>query len=292
MQDLVDSDRANQTQPLELTTDPLLFPHLYPPQHYRRRRNTRRLSKNPIFMPELRILRRDIRRRYAEMFVNVINSHDLPLLIKFVQEFCRPDCRYIKDYIAEGSELQALREAMDRDMVTDLNGMIEIFAFCFLVMPDSFFTLKESQLRVKQGVRETQIFAKIAVTATRLYSFEIIDETRESMIEESQIIPSGDSSDDASSVESSFIDDEISLFHALKSPCFFPAVSHETKAHPYVPVINPTSFQERFRWTKIPVPMETRMDGILSFTLDERNQIRNLRASWEGFSERPFAFAH
>eukprot|EP01040_Poterioochromonas_malhamensis_P015374 gene15374-17202_t len=177
---------------------------------------------------------------------------------------------------------------MNRDMVTDLNGMIELFAFCFVLMPDSIFYLKEAQVRVKQGVRESHVFAKTTFTATRLYTFEILDETGESMIEENRVI-SGDSSDDASSVESNFVGE---YCQAVKSPCFSPSISYDTKSHSYVPVINPTSYKERFRWTKIPVPMETRMDGILSFTLDERNQIRNLRVTCEGFSERPIAFAH
>eukprot|EP01040_Poterioochromonas_malhamensis_P017728 gene17728-20469_t len=177
---------------------------------------------------------------------------------------------------------------MNRDMVTDLNGMIELFAFCYLLMPDSVFKLKIAQVKVKQGVRESLIFAKTTFIATRLYTFEIIDETSEAMIENDGVI-TGDSSDESSSVESNFMGDYCQV---LKSPCLSPSISYDTKALAYVPVINPTSFQERFRWTKIPVPMETRMDGILSFTLDERNQIRNLRVTCEGFLERPVAFAH
>jgi len=53
----------------------------------------RKRSFNVAFIPALRILKRDIRRRYIDMFNNVINSHDNQLFCSFIDEFYRPECK-------------------------------------------------------------------------------------------------------------------------------------------------------------------------------------------------------
>ena len=44
--------------------------------------------------PKLRVMKRDIRHRYTEIYNNVLNHPDADLLIAFFKEFCRPDCLF------------------------------------------------------------------------------------------------------------------------------------------------------------------------------------------------------
>ncbi len=46
-------------------------------------------------LPKLRIVKKDFRRRYIEMYNNVMNNHDADLLHRFLFEFCTPDCQFI-----------------------------------------------------------------------------------------------------------------------------------------------------------------------------------------------------
>lgn len=50
----------------------------------------RRPAANIPFIPSIRVLKRDIRRKYIEMMSNVINSHDATLFSSFVDEFYHP----------------------------------------------------------------------------------------------------------------------------------------------------------------------------------------------------------
>ncbi len=56
-----------------------VLPQMHVPEYYRREkggRKRKRRCKTPSYMPEIRILRRDIRRRYGEMLLNVADAHD------------------------------------------------------------------------------------------------------------------------------------------------------------------------------------------------------------------------
>lgn len=46
-------------------------------------------------LPQIRVLKRDIRRRYLEMFHNVCNAHDMHLYSRFMYEFCTPNCHSV-----------------------------------------------------------------------------------------------------------------------------------------------------------------------------------------------------
>ncbi len=54
----------------------------------------RRPSTNIPFIPSIRILKRDIRRKYVQMISNVMNSHDVSLFSSFIDEFYHPNFLY------------------------------------------------------------------------------------------------------------------------------------------------------------------------------------------------------
>ncbi len=72
-----------------------LLTEIHPPEYYQyeksKKHRRKRRSINPSYMPELRIMRNDIRRSYGEMFVNVFNHHDKFILGRFFDEYFRSD---------------------------------------------------------------------------------------------------------------------------------------------------------------------------------------------------------
>ncbi len=64
----------------------------------RHRKSYKRPSNNPVYMPALRILRRDIRRRYCEMMNNVVNSYDSSLILNFFHDFSIPNLQRVLYY--------------------------------------------------------------------------------------------------------------------------------------------------------------------------------------------------
>lgn len=62
-----------------------------PTQKEKKPKWKRPLSSNPAYHPTLRILKRDIRRKYGDMLNNVFNSHDLKLISEFFQTFANRD---------------------------------------------------------------------------------------------------------------------------------------------------------------------------------------------------------
>lgn len=289
LEDLIEDERAKQTiaQSIESNQgtgnldDNSAFPHLYPPQYYRHRK-TRRLSNNPNYMPGLRILRRDIRRRYAEMFVNVINSHDLPLLIKFVQEFCRPDCRFLSSCSQEDEAKREVKSAMSRKefaMVANLDAFIQGFAVNFVMMPDSMFTVSETQVRVKQGWKGSFILAKGYFRGTKLFTLEPVNKPGlRSEVEHSYAGEAVSFSDDSMSVEGTCCSSD---------DCSSVSSSPRMTTSPRLEGPNHVDEGEEYRWVRIAEPVEAGMESYISMTLNEKNQIERFHLTCEKFYEKP-----
>lgn len=55
--------------------------------------------------PFPRVLKRDIRRTYANMLINVMNSYDVELIVKFFTQFCLSNC-YLFDDSSEAVQIQ------------------------------------------------------------------------------------------------------------------------------------------------------------------------------------------
>ena len=93
--------------------------------------NTRKPSFKPQYMQGLRIFRTDIRRKYPQMYANVMNSQDSDLIYRFFTNFCSPDFSYERK----------------RDEVTGINQFSSVIApqpICgrsrFIQMIQTFYT--------------------------------------------------------------------------------------------------------------------------------------------------------
>ncbi len=260
--------------------DPKRFPRIKPAHYYQRERaGRRRRSIAPNYMPEIRILRRDIRRRYAEMFINVANNHDLTLMEKFFEEFCRPDCKVVRvlspnEQFEKTMKLLTLKN-IDHT-VSDLKDMIHAFAFNYEMMPDTIFRLTGCQVRARQGVSGSVVIAKSRVKGTRLF-----------IAEESTI----------SNEESSSSSDDASYSSNCSSPITTPqsplssSLSSLVSPSPYNNNIESSLVaNHRHRWIPVTPPVETSSEGFFILMLDQTHHIQQFHFEFITQSEKPIVF--
>ena len=137
--------------------------------HKRRERRTK--SRNPVYMPNLRILRRDIRRRYAEMFLYSVNSHDGALIAKFFAEFSIPNCVFQTMQLREKVKFMPPSEAPPLTS-TGPHAIIYGLTRNQRVIPDSVFRFKDCQVRVREGYSGSIVQAHLTCQGHRMYQIE------------------------------------------------------------------------------------------------------------------------
>jgi hypothetical protein len=144
------------------------LPQFHVPQYYHRekgRRKRKRRCMNPNFMPEIRILRRDIRRRYGEMLLNVANTHDPSLFEKFIEDIFHPDCQIIRNQPSRSSASNLIiglvyNKFAPMEFVSGTQDLLKEYSYHCEMVPDSVFLLQESYVRVKQGFGGSVVTAK------------------------------------------------------------------------------------------------------------------------------------
>ncbi len=137
-----------------------------PPKQYEKRIRKRRLNANPRFLPSIRILRRDIRRKYGEMLTNVLNNCDTALHRCFLQEFAVP---HVTDYYQDfPSEL--LTNCQYPRKVQGIEDMVEVFRRQCLSTPDIIFRLSDVKVCQRLNTPGSRIVASILVKGTMLYN--------------------------------------------------------------------------------------------------------------------------
>lgn len=132
----------------------------------KKRKSTKRISNNPKFIPAIRILRRDIRRKYGEMLMNVLNCCDLDLHRKFLNEFAVPHLS--QHFLVFPPEMLARFHFSPQ--FQGIEAMIESFRRQYMVTPDITFQLSEVQIYKRLNTPGSRIVAKSYVRGTILYS--------------------------------------------------------------------------------------------------------------------------
>jgi hypothetical protein len=125
-------------------------------------------------MPDIRVLKTDIRRKFGEMYVNVTNSHDPGLIQQFYGHFCRPDCSSGSRFqrgCQFGDFLAPIFDPIDRTGIPVLfNGHLAVMTF----FPDSVSRLKKFEVRVTRGVPGSKLIATIFLQGSMLYYWKAI----------------------------------------------------------------------------------------------------------------------
>jgi hypothetical protein len=116
------------------------------------------------YVPKLaRVLRSDVRRTYPEMFVNVFNSLDLPLLFGMFETYFRSDFQ----------QKVHLPCRIPQIANTTINGAISVAHYWYtkiLLAPDTTMTLKDVIVVHSEDKTQNRIVARISMKGTRLYT--------------------------------------------------------------------------------------------------------------------------
>jgi hypothetical protein len=251
-----------------------VFPFIQPPQYYRRIRIGKRRSTNPTYMPELRILRRDIRRKYCEMFRNVTNNRDFALIKSFFEEYCRPECTFTttKQFDETSRETMAgvMKKSKGDVIVSSLRDFMAGMAVNCEMMPDAVFLLEDCQIRVKQGVKGSSVICKALLKGTRLYTMEPIEQKSDFSL----VI--AEKSQTCCSVESS------------------PAASPRSTSGSCDPngddLLVESGFRSQYRWVPVERPMETILEAVFTMKLDELHHIEQFHFALHSYQERAASF--
>lgn len=142
------------------------------------RKSYKRLSNNPVFMPALRILKRDIRRKYADMMNNVLNSGDRKLVGGFFQDFSTPMIQTVHKTFND--ELRTLYPTV----ISGLEQTVNIFCKNFIVMPDVVFRIMNVKICKRSDSSGSRIIALTTKRGTLLYSMK-----KRNPLETSEMIP-------------------------------------------------------------------------------------------------------
>ncbi len=130
----------------------------------RKRKSTKRRSNNPAFHPEIRIFRRDIRRKYALMFNNVVNTHDSLLLSQFLKEFAVPHFEAHEE-VPEDLDLKLYR----MKVIQGQDQFVKILGMNFTMMPDGIFRLSDVKVCQTLNTSGSRIVLHASMLGTMLY---------------------------------------------------------------------------------------------------------------------------
>ncbi len=109
-------------------------------------------------MPSLRILRRDIRRKYCEMMNNVMNSYDPSLILNFFQDFSIPNLQRVLYYPSQ--TLQFLQQA---STISGIEDQVKDFMMSYKLMPDVVFSLTDVKVCKSSNCAGSRVVAKTSV---------------------------------------------------------------------------------------------------------------------------------
>ncbi len=117
----------------------------------------------PSFMPELRILKRDIRRSYPDMLNNVMNSHDVNLFSSFVDRFYSGECTMVQIFPENAPacfnsiKIQGAEALKRKQRMNDL------------VTPDSVINVSNSQVCKRLHENGSRVLGNFDVAGTGIY---------------------------------------------------------------------------------------------------------------------------
>ncbi len=243
------------------------LPQIHPLEYYQHEKSKKHPRKRraiyPSYMPELRVMRHDIRRRYGEMFVNVTNHHDISLLGKFFGEFCRSDCDVI-NVTPANNELKRnidliFFDGKDRENIS-LKEFLEIKIASFQMMPDQVSRLLESQVRVRQGTQGSVVMFTILVKGVKVFATYPLHENQRKQVSNCRNKRSNEIENSSFSSSS---------------------VSSENDA-----------FEKRCDYSLeiASVPLDTVTGMAIAMVLDENHCIRKLNIEYRCISETPVLF--
>lgn len=110
-----------------------------------------------------RIIKDDIRRRYAQMMINIVNSHDILLLQQF--------------FVTYGGRMLELKKGFTKNDSVHLYGIDHVLTYWHLLMetaPDQVMSVGQVQIISQEGTDSTKVIGKYRVEFTKLFDLVTI----------------------------------------------------------------------------------------------------------------------
>ena len=167
----------------------------------------RKPSFRPKFMPGMRIIRNDIRRRYGEMWINVMNGYECDLIQRFFYQYCAPHVAFEQYHDEKSTYIKSVYSKAATvgipSLVAGMIGITKIFA-------DGVARLHNFEVKVTQGVPGCRLMGLMTYKGTMMYSTHrapmISNSSESNSSQESSALPSQSFAfDDVTSNETVFL---------------------------------------------------------------------------------------
>ncbi len=241
------------------------------PNRFRRLKGRKRAC-NVKKINELRIVKRDIRRRYIEMYNNVINIHDHSLLSRFLNDICTPTCSFSVGLPGTG------------DIKYEWKGIEKVFHHMMqshLQIPDGVQCLSDGKIHVSLGKPGSRIISSVSFRGTLLYEFcQEIELERPAPLSSNSSTSASSSSSTTTITPSSLLieDDDDNVIEnptTKEQKVYF---SDQTQLIPPVP-LNPLLLSQANK------PIEIITSGLFTMVLDDTHRIEKFHVDIHYFSE-------
>lgn len=114
------------------------------------------------YIPVLRVLKRDVRRSYADMFTNVWNSADFPLLFGFLDTY----------FLSNFQQQSFKPHHKDSRHCRETQGVVSVAKFWYTTMllaPDLTMKLTGAKVVCSEDTRLNRVDARFHMTGTRVF---------------------------------------------------------------------------------------------------------------------------
>lgn len=119
--------------------------------------------RNVPFIPSIRILKRDIRRKYVEMIPNVMNSHDVLLFSSFIDDFYHPNCSSTHTYPEDA-------QSFFRPLLLKGKESLKCFhTSTSFLLPDGVVRFYDNKICQRLNEAGSRIIGKVDTTGTIIY---------------------------------------------------------------------------------------------------------------------------
>lgn len=120
------------------------------------------------YFPKPKVIHSDIRRSYGPMFVNAMNSGDLPLLYGFLDTFLVPNATKVsrKTFKSRHSQIP-----LSQTHISEQQGVVDIAKhwYCRMQMsPDTVIAVKDVKIVSNSKTDETKILSRFSMKATKI----------------------------------------------------------------------------------------------------------------------------
>ncbi len=128
-------------------------------------RVTRRASTNAAYLPFLRILKRDIRRKYIDMLGNIFNYSDPKVVSQFFKTFAIPEFRHCDTVTEEIERKTVFRSAY----IQGIKSLLGHYVPSSYMLPDQFAQFDLIRVCKRSDEIGSRVISKLSIRGTWLY---------------------------------------------------------------------------------------------------------------------------